>query len=151
MPSTIEASSELMNELQRKIGTKMCVILKWSSITIYSGSIHIIFCRIRLHSIYSYDPGDVAVIHPYASADEVDTFLKLQDWDDIADDAFDIKRNMTGAPFYPSQRAVLMGSRPIIARPLANYNNSQNPLQAFLGSQRRSTSLFFRIHKAFHF
>jgi sulfite reductase alpha subunit-like flavoprotein len=49
-----------------------------------------------LINFYSYDPGDVAVIHPFASADEVDSFLKLQDWDDIADDSFNIEKNMTG-------------------------------------------------------
>ena len=132
-----------MNESQRKIGTKTCVILKLRLITIYSEFILISLLGIHIVNIYRYDPGDVAVIHPYASADEVDSFLKLQDWDDIADDAFDIERIMAGAHIFLSQRVVLMIYRPVIARPLADYNNSQNTLQAFLGHQRRSTSLFF--------
>jgi sulfite reductase alpha subunit-like flavoprotein len=52
--------------------------------------------RVLVDNIYRYDPGDVAVIHPHAPADEVDTLLNLQDWGDTADDSFNIERNMSG-------------------------------------------------------
>ena len=92
----IEALSRLTNESQQRIGTKMYVILKSSLTTIYSKYSCTSLWRVLIDHIYRYDPGDVAVIHPYAPPDAVDTLLKLQDWDDTADDSFNIERNMFG-------------------------------------------------------
>jgi sulfite reductase alpha subunit-like flavoprotein len=48
----------------------------------------------------SYDPGDVAVIHPMASFTDVETFLGLMGWEDIADVPFAVEQRMFGA--FPS-------------------------------------------------
>ncbi|KAJ2934640.1 hypothetical protein H1R20_g2466, partial [Candolleomyces eurysporus] len=43
-----------------------------------------------------YDPGDVAVIHPIAEAEDVQSFLDLMKWSDRADTPLTIRRNVTG-------------------------------------------------------
>jgi len=43
-----------------------------------------------------YNPGDVAIVHPYASIRDVESFLKLLGWEDEADDAFEIEHSMFG-------------------------------------------------------
>lgn len=43
-----------------------------------------------------HDPGDVAVIHPHAAADDVNALLDIMDWSEIADGPFKIERNMCG-------------------------------------------------------
>jgi sulfite reductase alpha subunit-like flavoprotein len=43
-----------------------------------------------------YEPGDVAVIHPIAEADDVQSFLDLMKWSDRADAPLAIRRNVTG-------------------------------------------------------
>ncbi|KAL0952815.1 hypothetical protein HGRIS_007040 [Hohenbuehelia grisea] len=45
-----------------------------------------------------YSPGDVAVIHPIASALDVEEFLTLMGWGNTADDCFDIEPNVTETP-----------------------------------------------------
>ena len=44
----------------------------------------------------SYAPGDVAVIHPIASPNEIETFLNMMNWGNIADGPFEIERAMQG-------------------------------------------------------
>lgn len=41
-----------------------------------------------------YEPGDVAVIHPIASFTEVQTFLSVMGWEDIADAPFAVEQRM---------------------------------------------------------
>ena len=43
-----------------------------------------------------YDPGDVVVIHPVASSTEVETFLRVMGWEDIADAPFSVEQRMFG-------------------------------------------------------
>ena len=45
---------------------------------------------------HRYNPGDVAVIHPFAAASEVDSFLVTMGWANIADDLFTVKHTMLG-------------------------------------------------------
>jgi len=47
--------------------------------------------------IHSYEPGDVAVIHPMASLTDVQTFLRVMGWEDIADEPFAVEQTMFGA------------------------------------------------------
>lgn len=49
----------------------------------------------------SYAPGDVAVIHPIASPSEVETFLNMMSWGNIADSPFEIDHTMQGSSFIP--------------------------------------------------
>ncbi|KAJ3507247.1 hypothetical protein NLJ89_g6413 [Agrocybe chaxingu] len=42
----------------------------------------------------SYSPGDVAVIHPSASSKDVDGFLETMEWDEEADEPFEIEQVM---------------------------------------------------------
>ncbi|OAX32629.1 riboflavin synthase domain-like protein [Rhizopogon vinicolor AM-OR11-026] len=41
-----------------------------------------------------YNPGDVAVIHPFAAASEVDSFLVTMGWASVADDLFTVEHTM---------------------------------------------------------
>jgi sulfite reductase alpha subunit-like flavoprotein len=45
---------------------------------------------------FRYNPGDVAVIHPFATASEVDSFLVTMGWANVADDFFTIEHAMLG-------------------------------------------------------
>jgi hypothetical protein len=45
---------------------------------------------------FRYNPGDVAVIHPFAAASEVDSFLVTMGWANVADDFFTIEHTMLG-------------------------------------------------------
>lgn len=47
----------------------------------------------------SYNPGDVAVIHPIAVDSDVDSFLVMMGWANDADTPFSIAHTMLGA--YP--------------------------------------------------
>ncbi|OAX32459.1 hypothetical protein K503DRAFT_787182 [Rhizopogon vinicolor AM-OR11-026] len=41
-----------------------------------------------------YNPGDAAVIHPFAAASEVDSFLITMEWANVADGLFTVERTM---------------------------------------------------------
>lgn len=43
-----------------------------------------------------YDPGDVAIIHPVATNDDVDSFLEIVRWSDRADVPCVIRRHVEG-------------------------------------------------------
>jgi len=43
-----------------------------------------------------YKPGDVAVIHPFAAASEVDSFLVTMGWANVADNLFAVEHTMLG-------------------------------------------------------
>jgi hypothetical protein len=47
--------------------------------------------------IFRYEPGDVAIIHPYASDEEVFAFLSTMHWEDFADEPLSIEQSMYGA------------------------------------------------------
>jgi sulfite reductase alpha subunit-like flavoprotein len=44
----------------------------------------------------SYDPGDVAVIHPEIPSQDVDSFLSTVGWSDIADSVYTIDISLRG-------------------------------------------------------
>jgi Sulfite reductase, alpha subunit (flavoprotein) len=44
-----------------------------------------------------FEPGDVAVIHPEASSEDIETFLSSMGWGNVADSPFTIKHTMQGA------------------------------------------------------
>ena len=46
---------------------------------------------------YSYDPGDVAVVHPEASPIDVETFLTTLGWSNAADDPIRIQHVFEGS------------------------------------------------------
>jgi sulfite reductase alpha subunit-like flavoprotein len=48
-------------------------------------------------TVCSYDPGDVAVIHPEASPIDVETFLTTLGWSNAADDPIRIQRVFEGS------------------------------------------------------
>ena len=41
--------------------------------------------------VFSYEPGDVAVVHPEASPVDVDSFLTTMGWSNVADDPIRIQ------------------------------------------------------------
>jgi hypothetical protein len=43
-----------------------------------------------------YNPGDVAVVHPFAAVSEVDLFLVTMGWENLADDMFTVEHTMLG-------------------------------------------------------
>ena len=45
---------------------------------------------------HGYNPGDVPVIHPFAAASEVDSFLVTMGWANIAGDLFTVKHTTLG-------------------------------------------------------
>ena len=47
--------------------------------------------------MYRYDPGDVAIIHPVASLTDLQAFLRVTGWEDIADVPFAVEQRMFGA------------------------------------------------------
>jgi sulfite reductase alpha subunit-like flavoprotein len=49
----------------------------------------------------SYAPGDIATIHPFASSTEIEAFLDMMNWGDIADMPFEIGCAMQGMLFLP--------------------------------------------------
>jgi len=49
-----------------------------------------------MQSVSRYSPGDVAVIHPVTSTDEVEIFLTAMNWGNFADSPLKIKRTMEG-------------------------------------------------------
>ena len=51
--------------------------------------------------ISRYDPGDVVVIHPVASFTDVQTFLRVMGWEDIADAPFSVEQRMFGTFLLP--------------------------------------------------
>jgi sulfite reductase alpha subunit-like flavoprotein len=59
-------------------------------------------CLVNHASPLSYQPGDVAVIHPRAAQEDVFAFLNLAGWQDIADELLQI---------YPSGEFLLIRSR----------------------------------------
>ena len=48
-----------------------------------------------------YDPGDVAIIHPVATNDDVDSFLEIVHWLDRADVPYVIRRHVEGTTEFP--------------------------------------------------
>ena len=44
----------------------------------------------------SYDPGDVAVIHPEIPSQDVNSFLSTMGWSDIADSVYSINISLPG-------------------------------------------------------
>ncbi|KAG5643125.1 hypothetical protein DXG03_001551 [Asterophora parasitica] len=65
-----------------------------------------------------YDPGDVALIHPVAPPKDIQDFLELMHWDDVADTPITITRTMEDQslpdhlPLYPQQTTL----RTLLAR-----------------------------------
>ncbi|KAJ8591222.1 riboflavin synthase domain-like protein, partial [Rhizopogon salebrosus TDB-379] len=46
-----------------------------------------------------YNPGDVAVVHPFAAVSEVDLFLVTMGWENLADDMFTVEHTMLDQTF----------------------------------------------------
>jgi len=57
---------------------------------------HVRFTTLKMTS-GSYNPGDVAVIHPITMDSEVDSFLVTMGWANDADTPFSITHTMLGA------------------------------------------------------
>jgi sulfite reductase alpha subunit-like flavoprotein len=45
---------------------------------------------------FRYEPGDVLVVRPKNLSEEVDEFIKMMDWEEIADNAFVLVPNDEG-------------------------------------------------------
>lgn len=86
--------------------------------------------------IYRYDPGDVAVIHPIASFTDVETFLGVMGWEDIADVPFALEQKMFGAFFIATYNYLLIWSRrPITSLASTEDNNIKNSFLSLFGFQ----------------
>jgi sulfite reductase alpha subunit-like flavoprotein len=50
----------------------------------------------NIWSTYRYEPGDVLVVRPKNIPEEVDEFIKMMDWEEIADKAFKLVSKYEG-------------------------------------------------------
>ena len=72
----------------------------------------------ELTTIFSYEPGDVAVIHPEASPVDVYGFLTTMGWSNVADDPIWIQHIFEG----------LFTFRPFVRHtPFTNHHRSKSP------------------------
>jgi hypothetical protein len=101
----------------------------------------------------SYAPGDVAVIHPIASPIEIETFLNMMNWGNIADSPFEIERTMQGTSSIPSfsrDHIRLTITRSVTPRSPPAYNNIENLVYAPRRYQCRAQTFLLPIPSLFY-
>lgn len=99
---------------------------------------------------HSYDPGDVAVIHPEASPVDVDLFLTTLGWSNSADDPIRVQRVFEGLSACLCWR--VLRSSTLRPKPSRSSSSSFHPPRPFFplsGHQRYPQAVFLSASKAF--
>ena len=99
----------------------------------------------------SYEPGDVAVIHPIAASTEVDKFLETLGWKERANQTFEIEHRADGRKRHFAILLLQLVIRSIFPTTFTQDCNSTVLILPLFGLQRYPEANFFSVSAVLRF